>query len=130
MSELTPEQWSTEVVTAQGRTVRASETPWMRAREVMVHAVDLGAGATFADLPSDFLEALADDIVAKRSSSAATPAVALRPSDARPRWHVAGSGEPVTVVAPLAELVAYLAGRSATVATATGAPTPTLPDWL
>jgi len=54
----------------------------------------------------------------------------LRPTDARPQWHVVGSGEPVTVAAPLAELVAYLAGRNATVATATGAPAPTLPAWL
>lgn len=38
----------------------------MRAREVMVHAVDLGTGTTFADLPSDFLEAVCADVVAKR----------------------------------------------------------------
>lgn len=130
MGALTPEQWSTEVVTAQGRTVPASETPWMRAREVMVHAVDLGTGTTFADLPWDFLEALADDIVAKRSSTAGTPALVLRPTDARPRRTVDGSGEPVTVVAPLAELVAYLAGRHAAVVTAAGAPAPSLPAWL
>ena len=130
MGALAPEQWATEIVTAQGRTVPATETPWMRAREVMVHAVDLGAGTTFADLPSDFLEALADDIVAKRSSAAASAAIVLRPTDARPQWHVAGPGEPVTVAAPLTELVAYLAGRDATVATATGAPAPTLPAWL
>lgn len=60
MAALTPEQWSAEVVAAQGRTVPASETPWMRAREVLVHAVDLGTGTTFADLPPYFLEALAD----------------------------------------------------------------------
>lgn len=130
MGALTRGQWATEVVTAQGRTVPASETPWMRAREVMVHAVDLGAGTTFADLPCEFLEALADDIVAKRSSATATPALVLRPTDVRPQWHVGGPGEPVTVVSPLAELVAYLAGRDATVATATGAPAPTLPAWL
>lgn len=130
MGALTPEQWSSEVVTAQGRTVPASETPWMRAREVMVHAVDLSTGTAFADLPSDFLQALANDIVAKRSSTAGAPTLVLRPSDAHPGWHVDGSGEPVTVVAPLAVLVAYLAGRPAAVATATGAPAPTLPAWL
>jgi maleylpyruvate isomerase len=125
MGALTPEQWSTEVVTAGGRAVPASETPWMRACEVMVHAVDLGTGTTFADLPSGFLEALADDIVTKRSSTATTPAMLLQPTDARPCWPVGGSGELVTVVAPLADLVAYLAGRSAIVGTA-----PTLPAWL
>ncbi|MDT0214231.1 hypothetical protein Q9R29_10060 [Rothia sp. ARF10] len=39
----------------------ASETPWMRACEVMVHAVDLTTGVTFDDLPGDFLETLQAD---------------------------------------------------------------------
>ena len=129
MGALTPEQWSTEVVTAQGRTVPASETPWMRAREVMVHAVDLGTGTTFADLPSDFLEALAADMVAKRSATGGRPLV-LRPTDVEDRWHVEGTGSSATVTGPLADLVAYLAGRHAAVTTATGETPPTLPAWL
>ncbi|MFB7456138.1 maleylpyruvate isomerase N-terminal domain-containing protein [Streptomyces sp. NPDC056188] len=64
---LTDEQWQHKVVTAQGRTVPATELPWMRAREVCVHAVDLGAGVvTFADLPKGFLTALVAEISAKR----------------------------------------------------------------
>lgn len=68
MSQLDDEQWKSEVVTAQGRTVAATEIPWMRAREVCVHAVDLGLGVIFSDLPVDFLEALCVDIIAKRGS--------------------------------------------------------------
>ena len=82
MRGLTAEQWSAEVVTAQGRTVPASETPWMRSREVMVHAVDLGTGTTFDDLPSDFLEALCADVVAKRGN---VPEV-VAPLDQRAAW--------------------------------------------
>ncbi|MEB8338254.1 maleylpyruvate isomerase family mycothiol-dependent enzyme [Streptomyces endophyticus] len=67
LDRLTDEQWRREVVTAQGRTVPATELPWMRAREVCVHAVDLGTGVTFADLPSGFLAALTEEIRAKRS---------------------------------------------------------------
>ncbi|MFE5603169.1 maleylpyruvate isomerase family mycothiol-dependent enzyme [Streptomyces coelicoflavus] len=64
---LSEEQWGREVVTAQGRTVPATELPWMRAREVCVHAVDLGTGVvTFADLPKGFLTALVAEIRAKR----------------------------------------------------------------
>ncbi|CAM5598501.1 hypothetical protein SDIAM26S_00497 [Streptomyces diastaticus subsp. diastaticus] len=64
---LTEEQWDHQVVTAQGRTVPATELPWMRAREVCVHAVDLGTGVvTFADLPKGFLTALVAEIRAKR----------------------------------------------------------------
>ncbi|NEC66687.1 maleylpyruvate isomerase family mycothiol-dependent enzyme [Streptomyces sp. SID9727] len=64
---LTDEQWRNEVVTAQGRTVPAAELPWMRAREVCVHATDLGTGAvTFADLPKGFLASLVEEIRAGR----------------------------------------------------------------
>ncbi len=63
---LTDKQWARLVRTAQGRMVPAVETPWMRAREVYVHAVDLDAGITFAQLPDDFLAALVNDISAKR----------------------------------------------------------------
>lgn len=86
MAALTGEQWRTEVVTAQGRTVPATEIPWLRAREVCVHAVDLGTGTTFADLPDDFLTALVADIRARR-----------------------GLGE--VPGGPLPEVAAYLAGR-------------------
>ena len=82
MGALTAEQWSAEVVTAQGRTVPASETPWMRAREVLVHAVDLGTGTSFADLPADFLEALCVDVVAKRGNVPEIDA----PLDQRAAW--------------------------------------------
>ena len=100
MANLTDEQWATSVVTAQGRTVPASETPWMRAREVCVHAVDLDRGVGFGDLPADFLEALVDDITAKR-------------------------GEVPAVDGPLPEVVAWLAGRPHSLTDA-----PVLGAWL
>jgi maleylpyruvate isomerase len=100
MAALGSEQWERWVVTAQDRKVRASEVPWMRAREVCVHAVDLGAGATFADLPDDFLAALEEDVTARR-------------------------GEVPLVDAPLPERIAWLTGRPHAVAGA-----PTLGPWL
>lgn len=86
MDSLTDDQWANEVVTAQGRTVPATDVPWLRAREVCVHAVDLGLGITFDDLPEDFLEALCTDVVAKR-------------------------GDVPDVAGPLAERAAWLTGR-------------------
>ncbi|WP_040801013.1 maleylpyruvate isomerase N-terminal domain-containing protein [Nocardia higoensis] len=88
MDALTTEQWHAEVVTAQGRTVPATEIPWLRAREVCVHAVDLGTGVTFADLPDEFLSALISDIRTKRGQEL---------------------GE--IPAGPLPEIAAYLAGR-------------------
>ncbi|MFE1071291.1 maleylpyruvate isomerase N-terminal domain-containing protein [Streptomyces sp. NPDC058783] len=98
---LTEEQWGHQVVTAQGRTVPATELPWMRAREVCVHAVDLGTGVvTFADLPKGFLTALVVEIRAKRG-------LAELPDG------------------PLPEVAAWLAGRPHTLADA-----PALGPWL
>ncbi|GAA4547196.1 maleylpyruvate isomerase family mycothiol-dependent enzyme [Pseudonocardia xishanensis] len=98
--QLRGEQWAHEVRTAQGRTVPASEIAWLRAREVWVHAADLGTGVAFADLPDDFLRALEADIVERRG---AVPDVA----------------------GPLAERVAWLAGRPHALAGA-----PELDAWL
>jgi maleylpyruvate isomerase len=78
MDRLDETQWNAKVVTAQGRTVPATEIPWMRAREVCVHAVDLDNGVTFADLPADFLAALCDDIVAKRGDRHRRPLAPTR----------------------------------------------------
>lgn len=97
---LTSEQWSREVSTAQGRTVAATEIPWLRAREVWVHAVDLGTGVSFANLPDDLLRALEADITRRR-------------------------GEVPHVDGPLAERVAWLAGRPHGLTTA-----PVLDPWL
>ncbi|MEI4747784.1 maleylpyruvate isomerase, partial (plasmid) [Rhodococcus erythropolis] len=114
---------------AQGRTVPATEIPWMRAREVCVHAVDLGTGVTFADLPADFLVALGNDIVGKRG---AVPGVALRieATDASVAWDLPGADGPVGVAGPLADLVAYLSGRAHDLSTTDGSPVPVLPAWL
>jgi maleylpyruvate isomerase len=117
------------VVTAQGRTVPASELPWMRAREVCVHAVDLAADVSFADLPADFLTALCDDVVAKRAA-APGPAVTLRAPSARAAWKLPGHGENALVTGELTDIAAYLTGRTADLHTADGAPAPPLGAWL
>jgi maleylpyruvate isomerase len=68
--------WQAEVKTAQGRTVAATEIPWMRTREVTVHAIDLGTGIGFADLPEALNAALATDAVAKRAGQGHAAALA------------------------------------------------------
>ncbi|MER5371370.1 maleylpyruvate isomerase family mycothiol-dependent enzyme [Streptomyces sp. NPDC002722] len=100
MAALPFERWQAEVVTAQGRTVPASEIPWMRSRETCVHAVDLATGVGFADLPKEFLAALVVDIKAQRGLDTVP--------DGR-----------------LPDLAAYLAGRPYTLAEA-----PELGPWL
>lgn len=106
MATLTDAQWRAAVRTAQGVPVPATKIPWMRSREVLIHAVDLGTGVTFADLPPDFLEALCEDIRTQR-------------------------GDLPEVRGPLPELAAYLSGRPyADVVSPDGTPAVSLPPWL
>jgi maleylpyruvate isomerase len=118
--------WDAKVITAQGLTRSAGEIPWMRVREVYVHAIDLGAGTRWTDLPAGFLTALLDDVSARRSSQGGGPALAVAATDTGHTWEVAGAGAPLPVSAPLADLSAYLTGRPAPELRAA----PALPAWL
>ncbi|MGD0374965.1 MAG: maleylpyruvate isomerase family mycothiol-dependent enzyme [Streptosporangiaceae bacterium] len=131
LSELSDAQWSHRVVTAQGRTVPARVLPWLRSREVMVHAVDLGSGTTFADLPAAFLTALVGDVVVKRSASANGPSVTVQATDTGGSWDINGTGERLTVRGSLADVAGWLTGRpGGGIKTTDGTPIPLLPAWL
>ncbi|MFB9744823.1 maleylpyruvate isomerase family mycothiol-dependent enzyme [Pseudonocardia sulfidoxydans] len=120
-SSLPDEAWPVEVVTAQGRTVPASEIWWMRARETCIHVVDLDAGTTFTDLPSPFLTTLLDDVAVWRSARPGPAITLVTPTTTH---HIAGDGDPTTVSLPLASAAAWLVGRY---------PEPSLPGlprWL
>jgi maleylpyruvate isomerase len=128
-TRLSEEQWQASVLTAQGRTVPTTEVPWMRSREVYVHAVDLATDVSFTDLPAGFLAALCDDVARKRSKEPG-PALVLEAADIGGRWKLAGHGEAVTLAGPLAEITAYLAGRPNRLTTIGGEAAPVLPPWL
>ncbi|PRY50182.1 maleylpyruvate isomerase [Geodermatophilus tzadiensis] len=129
LDALTGEQWSRPVRTAQGRTVPASEIPWLRAREVMVHAVDLDPAVGVAALPRDFLRALVDDVVARRSTGD-QPALRLVADDGGQTWTVSGRGEPPEVRGPLPALAAWLTGRPGAEVRSPSGAVPELPPWL
>jgi maleylpyruvate isomerase len=118
--------WEATVLTAQGLRRSASEIPWMRDREVWIHAVDLRAGTTWGDLPPDFVTALLDDVTSRRSVTGGGPALAVAATDTGSTWKVAGTGVPVPVSAPLADLAGYLTGRDSAAVPAA----PVLPPWL
>ena len=122
---LPEEAWSAEVRTAQGRTVPASEVPWMRCREVWVHAVDLDAGVEFDDLPDELLAALVDDVTGMWQRRGEMPDVVLA-SGGR-TW---GSGS-VRLTGPLPALAGWVTGRAGPDGLSTdGAPVPAAPAWL
>jgi maleylpyruvate isomerase len=129
LGALNDSQWSQTVRTAQGRLVPATEIAWLRAREAMVHAVDLDPGLEFSALPHDFLLALVDDIVEQRSTRD-QPALVLSTDGGTHRWLVHGRGESIQVSGSLGGVAAFLTGRPRTdVRSATGR-LPELPPWL
>lgn len=128
-------RWNAPVRTARGRMVPASEVPWMRAREVWVHAVDLDAGLTFDVLPTAMTIALLDDVTAAFATRPGVPSVELRSTDSGRHWILgpASAGVPAAVTGTTAGLAAYATGRPAPAlldATRAGGRLPTLPAWL
>ena len=125
LTALTPAQWQAQVRSALGRPLPAAQVPWMRIREVWLHAVDLDAGAAVADLPDGVLDLLLDEVSATLSATDGCPAATLAPTDRERRWRLGSDDGPAPVVAaPTATLVGWLTGRAAL----SGAPE--LPRWL
>jgi maleylpyruvate isomerase len=118
--------WRAQVRTAQGRTVPAAETVWMRAREVWVHAVDLDNGAQFGDFPDIVLESLLTDIVGMWRRKNCGDGLVLEVTGMAPLAVRDGPGMQV-ISGPLASVVRWAAGRGA-IGLAGEVPDP--PPWL
>lgn len=137
LARLPAAAWAVPVRTAQGRMVPAGEVPWMRVREVWIHAVDLDAGTTFADLPPGLVAALLDDATAMFAGRGDAPGVELQVTDAGSTG-VAGpwrTGErPGAVVrGAAAQLLGWLLGRTdgaALTADTSDGRLPVLPSWI
>jgi maleylpyruvate isomerase len=96
--------WAATVRNMQARVMPAAEVPWMRAKEVWVHTVDLAAGLSFAELPADFAVALIDDVLGTFTARDEAPDVTLVATDVGRSW---GTGE-TTVEGPVASLAGWL----------------------
>ncbi|MET4538413.1 maleylpyruvate isomerase [Arthrobacter bambusae] len=114
--DLPDANWAHEVRTAQGRTVPASETVWMRTREVWIHAVDLDNGATFNDIPAPVLQRLLTDITGAWKTRGTDTGLLIQVTD------TAGNGasltfgdtsttNPTIISGPLSAVVEWATGR-------------------
>ncbi|WP_063043420.1 maleylpyruvate isomerase family mycothiol-dependent enzyme [Nocardia pseudovaccinii] len=123
-----PSAWDALVRTAQGRTVPASETAWMRTREVWIHAVDLGNGGRFGDFPDVVLDGLLTDVVNLWRARDRGAGLFLC-VDGRPPVEVRES-EPITtrVSGSAAAVTRWATGRGAVGVDVEGSVTP--PPWL
>ncbi len=121
--------WSTPVRTAQGTTVPASETLWMRTREVWIHAVDLDNGATFGAMPAVVQDTLLTDVVSGWCANGASvdveraatgrASVSIRENPATEAFRVSGS---------VPSLLQWMTGRGANELSPADPPPP--PRWL
>ncbi|KQV07246.1 maleylpyruvate isomerase family mycothiol-dependent enzyme [Leifsonia sp. Root112D2] len=133
--DLPTDAWSNQVRTAQGRVVPVSETAWMRAREVWLHAVDLDNGGRFEHFPPEFLDRLLADIAgnwAKRQKAEGIPSFVLEPSDREESITVGEASEtPVILRGTAARLAQWASGRGTTgVLTADGDAAARAPRWI
>lgn len=130
--DLEDAQWDVSVVTAQGRTVPARETAWMRAKEVWVHAVDLGAGQSFADFPASMIDRLIDDVLRVWNRRNEDVALRLRATDRPADWteRRIGAGGPV-IEGRASHIARWLTrGRTGDLARVDGHVLPDIPRWF
>lgn len=133
--DLPEEVWQHEVRTAQGRLVPATETVWIRTREVWIHAVDLGNGATAHDFPPELVALLLDDVVRvwRRKRHDGDRNVILVPDDRAGAHRILeGQDDGALVVrGSSVDLVGWGIGRSSIgVLTDGGVAPPPAPQWL
>ena len=119
--DLPADAWHHKVKTAQGRTVPAEETVWMRTREVWLHAVDLDNGATFKDIPAPVLERLLKDITGAWHTHGTDKGLLIKVTGTDLTFGATTSASPMVVSGPLPAVVARAAGRGTHGVTATGA---------
>jgi len=122
--------WSAEVITGQGRTVAATELPWIRTRELWIHAVDLNAGGDFADFPAGIIDRLVVEAVNKRRGADA-PSLDVRPTDRSLASLATLPGAACVVEGTVADLARWLTRRETRgVHAADEGPLPGLGPWL
>jgi maleylpyruvate isomerase len=130
MQALDDKHWDAKVRSAKGRLIPAAEIPWMRVREVWLHAIDLAAGASIADVPPDVVDTLLDDVTGSFTARDGMPALLLTAMDRDRQWEMPGD-DPTRVAGPAAALLAWVVGRSNGYnLDAAGGHLPTLPAWL
>jgi len=131
ISAMPSKAWAAPIRTALGISVTAAAIPWMRAREVWVHAVDLGADATFEGIDEEVARALVDEAAAPLVGREDCPAVVLVPTAPGEPVTIGPQGaNPVRVSGSTNALAGWLLGRTEGQGLTGDAPLPRLPRWM
>jgi maleylpyruvate isomerase len=117
------------VISGQGRQITAHEVPWLRAREVWLHLVDLDAGYGIDILPDAVAWALARDVAAWMTSR--IPATADLSVAGHGTVRLGPGGTADCVIRGSAQRIAgWLTGRAGPEGLAGTGVIPDLPRWL
>lgn len=129
--DLESEAWSNPVRLPNGNVVPVSDTVWMRAREVWVHAADLGNGGTFEQFPAEVVDALIVDALGSwKTPGLDLPSVILKPTDREDSFSFEGSGQATLITGRAWQLAKWATGRGDEgVLGADGRPPMTAPRW-
>jgi maleylpyruvate isomerase len=122
-----------EVRSATGRALEAARIPWLRVRELWIHAVDLDAVFSFRDIPRPLARALVGDLVDHFSRRDDCPTMRMCSSDDRCEWTIHPSSEyepPTAVFGPTAALIGWVLGRSRGDDLTMVGPPAMIPRWL
>jgi maleylpyruvate isomerase len=128
--DLPTDRWSAVVVTAQGRKVPASQTLWMRTREVWLHAVDLQSGTRFSDIPQPVLRRLLDDVVGLWGQRDEPPGWRLVEQGAASQTWESKQPETFEVRGDLTSLASWATGRGSRGIQFCGTQPRTAPRWI
>ena len=129
LAALDERSWQASVRTAANRPIPATEVPWMRVREVWLHAVDLDGGAELTDVPPDVVESLLDDATGTLSAQPDCPSVRLAATDRDRSWTLGQDGG-IEVCGTAADLLGWLIGRCGSERLDADGPIPNPPRWL
>lgn len=123
LGTLDDQAWTASVRTVQGRSIAASDVPWMRVKEVWLHAVDIGASVD--DLPSELVDAMLTDIATAIGAKDSAPGLRLIADSGREL--IVGDGG-IEISGRAADLLGWLSGRSS--GEGLTGDLPALPAWL
>jgi len=126
-----PRDWEATPQSATGRTIPASDVPWMRAREVWIHLADLDVGPGFEAIPDVVARALVQDVAAWMDGRAERR-IELVSERVDATFGGAAAQAPARVHGTPQALAAWLVGRSRGdgLEVEGGGPLPVLPPWL
>lgn len=115
--ELNDTHWSSTVQSALGRSITTTEVPWLRAREVWLHGLDLDTGLSPYEFPEDLIAALLANVLDILSARNVTPGVSIVVVGKQPappaQLGLADGTDPIVVAGGAVELLCWLTGRLA-----------------